>query len=140
MECEAAVSLIFNDDKFLLIKRSEQKNDPWSGQMALPGGHREISETCEETAIRETFEEVNLKIKINRFIGIYYTLNNNLSVAAFEAFPLNSNVVIDKEISKYFWVGFDELEYDNLSYLYNDYVIFGLTYRILNDYIRNLNP
>ncbi len=138
MDCKASVSLILNNDKFLLIKRSDRENDPWSGQMALPGGHKEKNETCEETAIRETFEEVNLKIKINRFLGIYYTLNNKLKVAAFEAFTLNDDVIIDNEISEYFWVRFDELKYDNLSYLYKNYTIFGLTYRILNDYIKNL--
>ncbi len=138
MDCKASVSLILNDNKFLLIKRADRKDDPWSGDMALPGGHKEDNENCEETAIRETFEEVNLKIKINRFLGIYHTLNNNLSVAAFEAIPLSNNVVIDNEISEYFWVKFDELKYDNLSYLYKNYIIFGLTYRILYDYI-NLN-
>ncbi|HII81785.1 MAG TPA: NUDIX domain-containing protein, partial [Ferroplasma sp.] len=41
MECMAAVALILNGNKFLLIKRADQEGDPWSGHMALPGGHRE---------------------------------------------------------------------------------------------------
>ena len=79
------------------------------------------------------------KIKINKFLGVYYTLNNKLKVAAFEALTLNDDVVIDNEISEYFWVRFDELKCDDLSYLYKNYIIFGLTYRILNDYIKKLN-
>ena len=57
MDCMAAVALIWNNNEFLLIKRADQEGDPWSGQMALPGGHREPGERCMDTAIRETKEE-----------------------------------------------------------------------------------
>lgn len=135
----AAVALIFNKDRFLLIKRAEQEGDPWSGQMALPGGHREINENCEQAAIRETMEEVGLPITVNRALGIYHTLNGNVSVAAYECFSSETTIKPDNEISKYFWATREELIHENETYKFRDYIVFGLTYRILHDYF-SLNP
>ena len=60
----AAVSVVLrarDDWEILLIKRAEAEGDPWSGQMALPGGRRDISdETLLHTAMRETREETSV--------------------------------------------------------------------------------
>jgi 8-oxo-dGTP diphosphatase len=130
----AAVALIIRENKFLLIKRAEQDKDPWSGQMALPGGHREIGETCEKAAIRETLEEVGIPIHIDQFLGIYHTLNMHVSVAAFKCRASTSDVHIDSEVSRYFWVSEKDLIKEDETYKFGDYIIFGLTYRILYDY------
>ena len=130
----AAVALIWNSNEFLLIKRADQEGDPWSGQMALPGGHREPSESCMETAVRETMEETGLSISVNKFLGIYYTLNGHLNVAAFECTSDGRDVLPDNEVAKFFWVPENSLIMENESYTYSGYVIFGLTYRILKDY------
>ncbi len=134
MECMAAVALILNEKEFLLIKRAEQSGDPWSGQMALPGGHREINETCEQAAIRETMEEVGLSISVNRPLGIYHTLNGHVSVAAFECVARELEVHSDGEVSEYFWVSVKDLIPESEAYKFRNYTIFGLTYRILHDY------
>jgi len=43
----------------LLMRRAERPDDRWSGQIGLPGGHREPDDAdLLETAIRETREEV----------------------------------------------------------------------------------
>jgi 8-oxo-dGTP pyrophosphatase MutT (NUDIX family) len=67
---EAAVALVLratsegDDLELLLIKRSERIGDPWSGQVALPGGRLEPDDTSlEMTALRETFEEVGLDVR-----------------------------------------------------------------------------
>lgn len=45
----------------LMIKRAEQKGDPWSGHMAFPGGMAETEDTNNlRTARRETWEEIGL--------------------------------------------------------------------------------
>ena len=64
----AAVAIVFRqtperDVELLLIKRSEREGDPWSGQIALPGGRREPTDaTLQDTAIRETREETGLDL------------------------------------------------------------------------------
>jgi 8-oxo-dGTP pyrophosphatase MutT (NUDIX family) len=46
----------------LFIRRSERSGDPWSGQMAFPGGRAEPGEPLLDTAVRETAEEVGLDL------------------------------------------------------------------------------
>ncbi|NLE86349.1 MAG: CoA pyrophosphatase [Myxococcales bacterium] len=57
--------------ELLLIRRAEHPNDPWSGQMALPGGREDPGDaTILDTAVRETFEEVGLSLdRCARLIG-----------------------------------------------------------------------
>lgn len=54
----------------LFIQRSESPHDPWSGQIAFPGG-RIDPEDCDlqDTAVRETFEEVGLDLVNARYLG-----------------------------------------------------------------------
>lgn len=64
---EAAVALVLHagDDglEALFIKRATRDGDPWSGQIALPGGRRNAGETSLNlTAMRETFEEIGLDL------------------------------------------------------------------------------
>lgn len=65
---EAAVALILREQRagdleVLFIERAARSGDPWSGQIALPGGRREAADTSlEDTAIRETREEVGLDL------------------------------------------------------------------------------
>lgn len=64
----AAVALILRDSsangpEFLAIRRSRRAGDPWSGQMALPGGrHAAVDVDLCATAARETHEEVGLDL------------------------------------------------------------------------------
>ena len=47
----------------LLIERAEREGDPWSGQIAFPGGRRESTDrTLLDTARRETKEEIGLSL------------------------------------------------------------------------------
>ena len=64
----AAVALIIRAGEngapeLLFIKRSEYPADPWSGQVAFPGGREEAGDpTLADTAIRETREETGIDL------------------------------------------------------------------------------
>lgn len=65
-----AVVLVPEPDSLLLVRRAERSGDPWSGQMALPGGRREEEEDLLFTAIRETAEEVGLILPPEALVGV----------------------------------------------------------------------
>ena len=67
---EAAVALVLrvheqdDDLELLLIRRAHREGDPWSGQIGLPGGRFERADaSLEETAVRETIEELGLDVR-----------------------------------------------------------------------------
>ena len=72
---EAAVALVLapdrNDDVSLLfIKRAEHPLDPWSGQIALPGGRRDPADPdLLATAMRETAEETSIVLTARDLVG-----------------------------------------------------------------------
>lgn len=67
----AAVAIVLgSDDKLLLIRRAAREGDPWSGDMAFPGGRHEPADPDDvATACRETFEEVGLDLGRARLVG-----------------------------------------------------------------------
>ena len=69
-DCWAAVAIVLADGvggpSILLIRRAEREDDPWSGQVACPGGRVDAEDRSPfEAAIRETREEVGLDLRRN---------------------------------------------------------------------------
>ena len=63
----AAVALILRGGEtgleLLFIRRAEHPHDPWSGQMAFPGGRAEPGDAdLVATAMRETWEEIGVDL------------------------------------------------------------------------------
>jgi 8-oxo-dGTP pyrophosphatase MutT (NUDIX family) len=67
-QTQAAVAAVLRDApdgvELLFILRAERTGDPWSGDMAFPGGHVETGDaTLLAAAMRETREELNLDLE-----------------------------------------------------------------------------
>jgi 8-oxo-dGTP pyrophosphatase MutT (NUDIX family) len=160
---DAAVAVILdsrcNGGSLLLIKRTERKGDPWSGQIAFPGGRRSAKDqTYLETATREASEEVGISLREHEVLGVLpslYSRTKRVLVAPY-VFQLRSSVTIrlNEEVAASFWVPLYDLSQMKTtkrqvrdlertltapSYVYEDYVIWGLTYRIIN-LLLNRNP
>jgi 8-oxo-dGTP pyrophosphatase MutT (NUDIX family) len=64
-----AAILVPDPDALLLVRRADRAGDPWSGQMAMPGGRREPEEDLLFTALREAEEEVGIRIPPESLMG-----------------------------------------------------------------------
>lgn len=66
----AVIRVVEGEPELLFIKRAEHEGDPWSGHMAFPGGRYEPGDsTLEETACRESFEELALDLRAGTILG-----------------------------------------------------------------------
>ena len=59
-----------HDPSIIFIQRSPSPDDPWSGQMAFPGGRRENSDLeAGDAACRETHEEIGFELRPAQSVG-----------------------------------------------------------------------
>ena len=70
---QAAVAILVkpkkDDLEFFLVKRAEVDDDPWSGDMAFPGGKKNLQdETLIDTAVREVLEETSIDLRDKKVI------------------------------------------------------------------------
>ncbi|KAI9288885.1 hypothetical protein BC943DRAFT_272503, partial [Umbelopsis sp. AD052] len=56
--------------EILYIRRAKRSGDPWSGDMAFPGGRNEAGETDQDTVVREVREEVGLDLDSNDYVKL----------------------------------------------------------------------
>jgi 8-oxo-dGTP pyrophosphatase MutT (NUDIX family) len=70
-ESGVLLPLFFDDDKELKIILTLRSNElkHHSGQISFPGGRREKEESLQETALRETWEEVGIESKDIEILG-----------------------------------------------------------------------
>jgi 8-oxo-dGTP pyrophosphatase MutT (NUDIX family) len=119
-EAAVAVVLVSGTDgswDLLLIKRAEQEGDPWSGQIALPGGRRDPEDTdLMTTAIRETEEETGVRLPPASCVGQLDDLSPvsrhlpQLVVRPYVFYlPTRPIVTQSDEVARHLWVSCDAL-------------------------------
>ncbi|MET0794422.1 MAG: CoA pyrophosphatase [Polyangiaceae bacterium] len=158
----AAIALVLlerdNALEALLIERAQRAGDPWSGHIALPGGHVEPGDAgLHATAERETLEEVGLDLKhaaqrIGRLSDCTPVRGVPIAVRPFvyllQALPMLS---LNDEVRRSLWVPVAPLQRGEQRTTYTlsrsgqsvefpawDFegsIVWGLTYRVLAEFL-----
>jgi 8-oxo-dGTP pyrophosphatase MutT (NUDIX family) len=147
--------------ELLFIERARHPQDPWSGQMAFPGGRMEPGDPdLAITAARETLEEVG--IELGDPVGRLDDLTNarmrervpavrSITVTPFvyvcERRPL---VIPNDEVASTVWIPFAHILHPSSvsayrmdvprfkgtfpAFMYERYQVWGLTYRIIETF------
>lgn len=148
-----------SDTELLLIRRAERHGDPWSGHMAFPGGHHDVTDAdLLATARRETLEEVGLDLREHELLGALdeHAATNQggftgMVIAPF-VFALSRDAALQAnrdEVADMFWTPlgslargevdvFKELQRDGRVVRFpgfgvGDQVVWGLTHRLLQN-------
>jgi 8-oxo-dGTP diphosphatase len=78
----AACTITEIDGRIVMLKRAIP---PGVGLWVIPGGFVDVGETVEEAAIRETWEEVGLKVEIGSLIGVYSYPKSSVAIVVYQA-------------------------------------------------------
>lgn len=156
----AAVAVVLREAaaglEILFIRRAEHPDDPWSGQMAFPGGRAEPGDAdLAHTALRETLEETGIDLRrdaellgpLDEVRAMARLRPMDLAITPF-VFRLRAAVepALSDEVRSLHWLSLDELVNPELrstmEYAHRDavlrfpclrvqdLVIWGLTYRM----------
>lgn len=164
----AAVALVLadvpgGDLEILLIRRAERADDPWSGQIALPGGRYDPADRdLLATAVRETREETGVDLSAAEGLGPLddlYPRTPTLPPVVVRPFvfavPRRVALVPSDEVQRAFWLPLARLADPDVrrevtltlrgakrtfpAYLVNGEVIWGMTERILSPFLDLVN-
>lgn len=161
---QAAVAMILADSasglEVCFIRRAERVGDPWSGQVAFPGGRASAHDAdAFAVAERETWEEIGMRLDPSHRLGPLpmRPVQNNAARAGLTLWPFvyyvgaeqqaMATVRLPHEVASVFWVPlghlFDTAAVTELEYplgvtastfpgiQFGDHVIWGLTLRVL---------
>jgi 8-oxo-dGTP pyrophosphatase MutT (NUDIX family) len=155
----AAVALLLKDKtnpSILFVKRVTNPNDPWSGQIGLPGGKRDIEDnSLKNTIIRETLEETGIDLNQCHFFGVMSAQKSRprpeIKVLPFVILLDHEPVIVLswRELERYVWIPIENLAENRTfvkfptgeypAFVIDANVIWGLTYRIIEELIEMLN-
>jgi len=161
----AAVALIVAPDpeSILLIRRAERLDDPWSGQVGLPGGRRADRDAdLVNTAIRETAEEVGIDLSRASRLGILDDVaprTPTLPPVAVRPFVFGVRarplIRLNAEVASAHWVELGELRRPGLNrettvivrgaprlvpaYTMDGLMVWGMTERILGSFLQAIS-
>lgn len=159
---QAAVAVLYrhnqNGCEVFFIQRAKKPGDPWSGDMAFPGGRKQIEDaTLKDTAIRETWEETGLdlfhhadfKRKLSHQLTRSHRNNTPMIVTPFLFhWQGNDDINLNHECDDALWIPLDFFNDDLMRssliwkqghfslqmpcYRYGEKTVWGLTLRMLD--------
>lgn len=149
------------EPSLLLVRRAERTGDPWSGHMALPGGHAEPGDLdLLHTARRETLEEVGLDLSEAELLGtlddIMPMRSSQISVRPFVFWAARAKEpVLSAEVAEALWVPLARLTSGALrdtrrvqvgesslevpAYVIEERVVWGMTFRLLELFLERVH-
>ena len=101
--------VVIKDDKLLLVRR---KMRPEQGKWSLPAGYMDYGEDPKEVAVREAWEETNLRVEIEQLIDVYHngTPQGGASIfILYKARLLNGNLQAGDDADAAGFFALDEL-------------------------------
>lgn len=159
LDAWAAVAILIREElddyETLLVKRAVVTGDPWSGDMAFPGGKRTQSDrTLQDTVVREVQEETGIDLHHLTYIGglpiIFSSMKPDRDVLPivylYEGRP---EIKLNPELTAYRWVHLKELRasrtvakvkgWEGEVFKLGDDIVWGLTYRMLDKLLEMLD-
>ena len=153
---QAAVAILVRthgeDLEFFLVKRAEVDDDPWSGDMAFPGGKKNLQDaTLIDTAVREVQEETSIDLTDKPIIGfmppVFSAVRRTLAVQPIVyKYDEEPEVNLNYELTKYLWAPLSEIKkgkthavvkgWEGPVYQVQGETVWGLTYRMLDNILR----
>lgn len=143
------------EDSFLLLRRTSNPGDPWSGHFAFPGGRREeVDSSLLDTCTRETYEETGISLPEGAVRGVLppslagARVNSPILVQPY-IFHLEERPQLElaeEEIQSYSWLPARDFQNMNLhveaevlpnmyfpAFPIDDYYLWGFTYGLLKN-------
>ena len=106
---KVVAAILEKENKILIAKKREGK--PLAGLWEFPGGKIEEGETPEESLIRELMEEMNIKVRVNEYVGesIYdYGDGKVISLKGFTAEIIEGDIKLTDH-DEYKWITLEEI-------------------------------
>jgi len=125
----AACTIFMVDGGIVLVQRA---NDPQKGTWVLPGGFVDRGEPVPAAAIRETREEVNLRVGLTGILDVYSFLGEETAVVVYAAHVLSGKLQPGEEAVAAAAFRPEDIPWDELG--------FQSTRAALRDYLRRFFP
>lgn len=144
----------------LMVRRAEREGDPWSGHMALPGGHAQSEDaSLAGTARRETREEVGIDLGgaelLGRLDDVSPLRSSDLVVSPFVFWTGDPPALrLSPEIAEALWIPLEMLAGDSLrdwcevdlhgarrrvpAFVIEGRVVWGMTFQVLDHFLTRM--
>jgi ADP-ribose pyrophosphatase YjhB (NUDIX family) len=108
-----AGAIPLQDAKIWLVRRNIH---PAMGSWTFPGGYVDLGETVPNAAIRETFEETHLEIRLDGLLNIYSYENVGIVLVAYRATVIGGIAETTPESQEVRAFSLDEIPWDGLAF------------------------
>lgn len=109
-----AACLVIDAGRVLLLRRG---NPPALGKWTFPGGYVDFGENAADAAVRETREEVRMRVELDKLLGVFTDPESvALTIVVYLAKPGAEPPSISEEASEVRYFGPDEIPWHELAF------------------------